>query len=247
MNKLKILAIILILGGIGGIIQKEYISIVLLILGIFLFFKKSNSQNKKISNKKVNKVKEEIVIQDNKSELEVDKNITNNIEPLEENNSLKEFLSSSKKYKNEFKTYITGLNYSNDKSKNIQSLINEYLEENAHNYFEDYTNSEIKEDDLDIWQYDHSDFDCIDFIFETDNKYDPNAIKVIHEEMGHIGYIPKNDTSKIKNILNSSNSYHADLDFKGGKHKFLTFDDNGKEKVKTEKRPYYINLVIDYE
>ena len=52
MNKLKILAIILILGGIGGIIQKEYISIVLLILGIFLFFKRVIHKTKKFLIKK---------------------------------------------------------------------------------------------------------------------------------------------------------------------------------------------------
>lgn len=41
----------------------------------------------------------------------------------------------------------------------------------------------------------------ISFVPEADNKYDPNAIKITFEEVGVIGYVPKERTLDIKKII----------------------------------------------
>lgn len=38
-------------------------------------------------------------------------------------------------------------------------------------------------------------------VAEPDNVYDPNAIKVVHEDGHHLGYIPQDDTLDVRNFL----------------------------------------------
>ena len=47
------------------------------------------------------------------------------------------------------------------------------------------------------WSY----FDC-KLVAEPKNKHDPNAIKIVHAEDGrHIGYIPADETAKVRQFL----------------------------------------------
>lgn len=50
--------------------------------------------------------------------------------------------------------------------------------------------------------------DCLEFILEPDNEYDPNAIRVHIRSLGQIGYIPKDQTGELKETI------HLDQDFK---------------------------------
>lgn len=38
-------------------------------------------------------------------------------------------------------------------------------------------------------------------VAEPTNEFDPNAIKVIHESNTHVGYIPRNDTAIVRDIV----------------------------------------------
>lgn len=45
--------------------------------------------------------------------------------------------------------------------------------------------------------------DNIEFEPEPDNKFDPNAIKIMVERK-HVAYVSKEDTNKIKNFINTN-------------------------------------------
>lgn len=52
-----------------------------------------------------------------------------------------------------------------------------------------------------IKEHVHDD-DAISFILEDDNKYDPNAVAVIHRESSHqIGYINKNLAPTVRDFM----------------------------------------------
>lgn len=44
----------------------------------------------------------------------------------------------------------------------------------------------------------------ISFAPDTDNKHDPNAIKIVFEEIGVIGYVPEERTLDIKKIIDKN-------------------------------------------
>lgn len=148
----------------------------------------------------------------------------------------------------EFNTFIAGVQYENSEGKSIQRIIKAYVQDNYdYNNFEDYTNKEIKEYNESIWEFDLEEYDTILFEDEPTNEFDPTAIKVIHEEMGHIGYIPKKDKQKLKNFLAKYPEHTVTLTLKGGRHKFVDIGDYGigDEKVVTETNPYYFNITIE--
>ena len=45
----------------------------------------------------------------------------------------------------------------------------------------------------------------IKLVPEPDNKYDPNAIGIIFEDVGHIGYVPKELTESIAKFIDKDN------------------------------------------
>ena len=38
-------------------------------------------------------------------------------------------------------------------------------------------------------------------VAEPSNEFDPNAIKIIHESNTHVGYIPKDQTATVRNLV----------------------------------------------
>lgn len=60
---------------------------------------------------------------------------------------------------------------------------------------------------------------CIKFVDEPDNKYDPNAIAIYVNGYGQIGYVPKNQTKELKETI------HLEDDFKS----YLTIYKSDKE------------------
>lgn len=66
--------------------------------------------------------------------------------------------------------------------------------------FRDSYDPEIENDETQL-------SDCLEFIPEPDNEYDPNAIGVHIRSLGQIGYIPKDQTGELKGII------HLDQDF----------------------------------
>lgn len=140
---------------------------------------------------------------------------------------------------------VVGISKKNDKGRDIQSLIRAYVDDELEmehvDAYEDLTNKEILEDDLEVFEVDISgDFE-IELDPEPDNPYDPNAIKVIHDEIGHIGYVPKEMTMKVKEAIDND----ADLEWRliGGKMKYV---DSETDKVKTKTLTYGVTIDLYY-
>lgn len=88
----------------------------------------------------------------------------------------------------------------------------------------------------------------VNLVEEPDNEFDPNAIKVIIDDI-HVGYIKSGSCSHIKKILSENRIASINAVISGGKYKLIyqEYDDeNGKDVYKTEsdKTNYSIILVI---
>ncbi len=136
---------------------------------------------------------------------------------------------------------VAGVTFENDNKKKIQSIIKSIVKELRDSYDKDYfydgmSNSEIKEEfefdsDLKIFEINDESIDDIYFVLNPDNIYDPNAIKVVSEEYGHLGHVPKNLTKKMKQIMDTEN-FNTNCTITGGKFKYYD-DEEGKVLIDT--------------
>ena len=204
-----------ILTGFLSLTKYPALCIVLIVLGIVIF----KSFNKAIKNYSLNE-------NNKKSEAEeVQKNIASKTSKLN--------------------TYIAGVTHKNDEGKNIQKLFKDYVSLNYDSTnFEDYTNDEIIENDLKINEYNLVEINTITLLPDTNNIYDSNAIKIIHKDLGHIGYIPSENCIDVKNFIDTNKKIEFIISFRGGKTKFVETDENLEDKVVTEEKNYYVDLTI---
>lgn len=204
-----------ILAGILSLKNYPAFCIVLILLG-FLIFKSFNKVIKNYSLYENNKKLNSVEVQEN-------------------------IVSKTSK----FNTYIAGVTHKNDEGKDIQRLFKDYVSLNYDSTnFEDYTNDEIIENDLKINEYNLVEINTITLLPEPNNLYDSNAIKVIHKDIGHIGYIPKDCCVDVKNFIDTDKKIEFIISFRGGKTKFVETDENLEDKVVTEEKNYYVDLTI---
>lgn len=121
--------------------------------------------------------------------------------------------------------------------------------------YDDMSASEIREDfytdDDPVYETDLSDvIDEIKLIPDISNKYDANAVKVIIYINSHsfmIGYIPKNNSKEISELLKKKNAglltFNVTGYMTGGKYKAVDFDDH----IHTGEKAYLFNLHIEAE
>lgn len=104
---------------------------------------------------------------------------------------------------------------------------------------------EIKEDFSDgdkIFEYDFS-FSKVELIPEDTNPYDKNAVRI--EADGHVvGYIGKNDTLKVRDLLNNPELFKIELNLAGGNYKYVSEDEDGKVSVEEKSYGYYGDVTI---
>lgn len=149
--------------------------------------------------------------------------------------------------KSTFDTIVAGVTKNNAAGKDRQKIIENYLkDDNFYDKFDknsdDYWSpQDIKESNWEVYQYDLHESNTIELIPEPDNPYDKNAIKVIHKEMGDIGYIPKKDNVNLADFINSySGNVRYSIDFEGGKYKYYD-----GEKIITDWKPYGIRIYVN--
>lgn len=216
---MKFIGVILILAGIGGIIEGNFsLSLIFLGFGIFMFWKsyKPKTLNTKIDlniNAKPAYAKPANKVDDKKT-------ITFN---------------------------VAGVTKKNDQGKDIQKLIRELIEDElaSSEPYDGLTNKEILEDYYDERVYEYTDLygtDEIYFEFEPDNPYDSNAIKVMHEYIDHIGYVPREYNKQVGQIIRNGN-YDIEWEIVGGKYKYV---DELEDKVKTQKDNYGVKIKLLY-
>lgn len=152
-------------------------------------------------------------------------------------------------------TYVAGTKYKNSDGTNRQNIIKNYVKDNHDSDsfdkddYEYVSNKEIEEEsgilDIEYYQYELTEYDSIKLEIEPDNPYDENAIKIIHNKMGHIGYIPSKDTEKVNQILSNK---ELDVSYKiilqGGRYKYF---DTNSYKVRIKSKPFKFDLYITYK
>lgn len=152
--------------------------------------------------------------------------------------------------KKTFTTKLVGITKTNKDGTDRQEIIENYVKENYDsNTFDKedinyYTNSEIKEDGYGVYQYWITEKDTIKLVPEPENPYDPNAIMVIHDKMGQIGYIPKTDNVELAKFLEESNSnVKITINLDGGPYKI--YDEDQEKIIKKDDKPFYFKIYID--
>lgn len=150
--------------------------------------------------------------------------------------------------KKTFTTKLVGITQIDNDGTDRQEVIENYVKENYdsntfnkedRNY---YTNAEIKEDGYEVYQYWLTEKDTIKLEPEPENPYDPNAIMVVHDKMGKIGYIPKTDNVELAKFLEESNNdVKIRINLDGGPYKFY---DEDQEKIIKKEKPFYFKIYI---
>ena len=87
-------------------------------------------------------------------------------------------------------------------------------------------------EDTYIYKYDTF-YGYADLVPEPDNPHDPNAIKVIVNDI-HIGYVPAKRTKSIKKILDGSTIFEISCEIFGGPYKILPDEEADIERGKTD-------------
>ena len=150
--------------------------------------------------------------------------------------------------KDTFDTYVAGVTYKNPNGVSIQSILKKYVKENYDtdrfdkDDYDYWTNDEIEEYNFDVYQYELYETGTISLVPEPDNPYDSNAIMVIHDDMGMIGYIPRNDNTNLAMFLrNNLDDISVDMELRSGPYKYY---DSETDKVKKKNNPYHLRLYI---
>lgn len=141
---------------------------------------------------------------------------------------------------------VAGITKKNDKGQDIQRLIRQYVRNELELTGDAYygmTNKEIYESGEDrVFEADISGSYEITFEPEPDNPYDPKAIKVIHSEIGHIGYVPREFTDQVHSVLKNK-EYRIEWKLTGGKYKYVDYEE---DRVKTGTLNYGITIDVYY-
>jgi hypothetical protein len=150
--------------------------------------------------------------------------------------------------KDTFDTYVAGVTYKNPSGVSIQSILKEYVKENYDtdrfdkDDYDYWTNDEIEEYNFDVYQYELYETGTISLVPEPDNPYDSNAIMVIHDDMGMIGYIPRDDNTNLAIFLrNNFDDISVDMELRSGPYKYYDLE---TDKVKKKNNPYHLRLYI---
>lgn len=114
-----------------------------------------------------------------------------------------------------------GISYRTDAVLSLGYKNNEYA----------YNKKQIIDEDLEdkeIWEYDFPQYD-VEFVFEPDNKYDTNAI-AIYVEGKQIGYVERDLTAHVRDLIESGKLKSAYCQIVGGKYKIYDSDEESIEK-----------------
>lgn len=152
--------------------------------------------------------------------------------------------------KKTFTTKLVGITQIDNDGTDRQELIKNYVLENYDNNTFDkedrnyYTNAEIKKDGYEVYQYWLTEKDTIKLVAEPENPHDPNAIMVVHDKMGKIGYIPKTDNVELAKFLEeANNNVKITINLDGGPYKI--YDEDQEKIIKKDDKPFYFKIYID--
>ncbi len=151
---------------------------------------------------------------------------------------------------------VKGVTFKNEEGEEVQEEIKKILKGYKDNdYFDSlyggYTNSEIKEMDLNVSEYEGEVFP-VKLIGDMYNNEECLKVyfKTYNDEYVHIGYAPKDKLKEISEWLNKKElKVDSKLEVVGGKYKHTEFyeeDYEGKEKVVVEELTYGIQVTLSF-
>lgn len=150
--------------------------------------------------------------------------------------------------KDTFDTIVAGITHKSPNGVSIQSILKKYVKENYDtdrfdkDDYDYWTNDEIEDFEFEVNQYELYETGTISLVPDPNNPYDPNAIMVLHKDMGMIGYIPKNDNINLATFLNNDfDNVRVDMELESGPYKYYDLE---TDKVKKKNNPYYLRLYI---
>lgn len=148
--------------------------------------------------------------------------------------------------RNKLVFYVAGVNFQDDNGNDIQENIHKYIKNNHYtNNFEEWSNKEIIEYDAEIYEFELSEVDTVKFVQDSNNEHDPNAIKIVHDSMGKIGFVPIKYQKQYNDFINKHEDYKIEIAFTGGRQKYVDFKEDGyEEKVYMKSTPYYIDIEL---
>ncbi|NLW52177.1 MAG: hypothetical protein GXY87_02295 [Tissierellia bacterium] len=124
-----------------------------------------------------------------------------------------------------FSTYVVGLHHFNEDGENRYQIISDYLNScvNPKFKYSGYSDEDMIADGFyfgeKIYEYSYSEISTIKLIVEKDNKFDKNPIKVYHNTVKDLGYIPSIHKDKVNDILENYTIVYLELEITGGKFK----------------------------
>jgi len=128
--------------------------------------------------------------------------------------------------------------------KELKSMIKE--EKNIDCLYEGLSNEEIlekysnKDKIYEVGIY--GDYE-MQLIPEPENIYDSNAIKVVHKEIGDVGYVPVVNCKKVKKAI--EDGYSVEWRSIGGKYKYIRYDsEKYKKVVRVNNNEYGIMMIL---
>ena len=93
-----------------------------------------------------------------------------------------------------------------------------------------------------IYQYETA-FASVSLVLDPDNEYDNNAIKVMHHDV-HLGFVPKDETDRVRRIIGGDYSVSADAF--AGPYKIVTEEEDGSYSVEKVRQNVGLNVTIKY-
>lgn len=151
--------------------------------------------------------------------------------------------------KKTFTTKLVGITQIDNDGTDRQELIKNYVLKNYDsNTFDKedrnyYTNTEIKKDGYEVYQYWLTEKNTIKLVPEPENPHDSNAIMVVHDKMGKIGYIPRTDNVELSKFLEEAdNNIKIRINLDGGPYKI--YDEDQEKIIKKDNKPFYFKIYI---
>lgn len=106
-----------------------------------------------------------------------------------------------------------------------------------------YNKKQIIEEGLEdekLWEYHFPPYD-VEFVFEPDNEYDPNAI-AIYVEGEQIGYVERELTSHVRDLIESGKLKSAYCQIVGGKYKIY---DSVEESIERDEINFGARIILN--
>lgn len=152
-------------------------------------------------------------------------------------------------YIDNFSTYIVGLHHYNEDGELRCDVLKDYLEsriDKEHRYLgynDDYFLSEDFYYREKIFEFAYSETSTLSLVVDEENYFDTDPVKVYHDVMKDLGYVPRMHKEKVKQIIEQKEIVMIQLCIKGGKYKLIDFDEkkvaNGESLLGIDVNIYY--------